>query len=114
MAVRVTPIDLARPLVPVTLGKRYASVWILVKFGPQPLGWIKCSRKTVGAVIPVELLAQLIAETLPLQIMDVARNRAFEVAPGNAAHHRPMISVVVCTREHPDVLQRQLASLGRL
>src|SRR5215212_5676697 len=70
MSVQITQIDLARPLVPVTIAKRHAALWALVKFGPQPLGWIKCGRRAVGSVLTPDALGRLIADALPLQVLD--------------------------------------------
>jgi GT2 family glycosyltransferase len=114
MAARVVQVDLSQPLPAIRTDgpyARYGMLWILVKFGVQPLGWVKCRAKQYGHVITPDLLAGLICDTMWLQVHDAARLRTFE---RTRSPHAPGISVVVCTREHPDVLERQLASLAQL
>src|SRR5437879_2235724 len=102
MAAQILQVDLAQPLPTIRTDRRYTSLWLLVRFGPQPLGWVRCRAKQFGHRITPDLLAQLIAETLYLQVHDAAAHRTFEpVTPTST----PMISVVICTRERPDVLE---------
>jgi len=57
MAARVLQLDLSQPLPTIrTDGRfaRYGMLWILVKFGVQPLGWVKCRAKQYGNVITPE------------------------------------------------------------
>src|SRR5207248_8255388 len=66
MPTQIAQIDLAVPLVPITIEKRYTALWVLVKFGPQPLGWIRCSRRSAGSRVSPDMLSRMIADTLPL------------------------------------------------
>ncbi len=112
MAAKILQIDLAHALPTLRINaRRYDAVWLLVKFGPQPLGWVKFRTHQYGRVLAPDQLAQLLSDQLHLQVHDAARNRAFEPL-SNA--YTPMVSVVVCTREHPDVLERQLNSIALL
>jgi glycosyltransferase involved in cell wall biosynthesis len=111
MAAQILQIDLAQPLPTIRAARRYTSLWLLVRFGPHPLGWVRCPVKRLGHRIKPDLLAQLIAETLYLQVHDAMRLRSFEPV---ASKNTPMISVVICTRERPDVLERQLRSVAQL
>src|SRR5437763_15374173 len=97
----ITQVDLSLPIAPIQPHKRYGSTWVLVRVGRQPLGWVKCARSRFGHMITPDMLHNLISEQLSLQVLDAARRRAFE-EPKEL--HTPGISVVICTREHPDVL----------
>src|SRR4051812_39271081 len=110
MATQISQVDLSRPLEPITLRRGYGALWILVRFGAQPLGWVKCSRTHVGSHLSVDAVGRMVAETLAMPVLDAARRRLFETREAPA--ERPSFSVVVCTREHPDLLARQLASMA--
>ena len=112
MAARVLQVDLAQPLPTLRVSKRYKTLWILVKFGVHPLGWVKCRAQQFGERLVPDLLSQIICDALWLQISDVARERTFERS--KQTRHTPSSSVVVCTREHPELLERQLCSLAKL
>jgi len=88
-------------------------LWILVKFGVQPIGWVRCRCEQFGRQITPDILASLISEALYLQVHDAARKQLGAPRPNNTGKG-PSVSVVVCTREHPEMLERQLASLGNL
>lgn len=114
MAARVLQVDLSIPLAPIPTSERYAALWILVRVGRRPIGWVRVRRAAVGNVITPDMLQGIIAEQLGLQVIDAFRNRQHELPEGTDPSHLPSMSVVVCTREHPDVLERQLHSLMRL
>src|SRR5437899_11658 len=76
MATQIVQIDLAQPLPTIRTGGRYTNLWILVRFGRQPLGWVRCRNKELRHKIMPDLLAQLIAEALYLQVHDAARLRS--------------------------------------
>ena len=111
MAARIFQVDLAHPLPTLRVARRHKLLWILVKFGVQPIGWVRCRARQFGNAISPDLLAQLISDQLYIGVHDAARNRMFDSL---RAKHNPSVSVVVCTREHPDVLERQLESLAQL
>jgi glycosyltransferase involved in cell wall biosynthesis len=113
MAARILQVDLAHPLPALSTSGRYGALWILVKFGPQPLGWVRCSAKRFGKQITPDMLAQMITDTIWLAAHDAARKRSFEPIELKQPTP-PSMSVVICTREHPDVLERQLASVAKL
>src|SRR4051794_17581426 len=111
MAARVLQVDLAEPLAPIRTSPRYSAYWILIRYGRQPLGWARCRRAIVGNVITPDMQASLIGEQLGPQTLDAIRGRAF-LPVANA--QSPSFSIVICTREHPDLLERQLLSMRRL
>jgi glycosyltransferase involved in cell wall biosynthesis len=114
MAARVLQIDLDAPLAPIPTSERYAALWILVRVGRRPLGWVRVRRAAVGAVLTPDMQATLIADQIGLQVIDAYRNRQYELPEDGDRSKLPSMSVIVCTREHPDVLERQLNSLMRL
>src|SRR5687767_8023051 len=114
MAARVLQIDLNAPLAPIPTSERYPALWILVRVGRRPIGWVRIRRAAVGNVITPDMLHAIVAEQLGMQVIDAFRNRMADVPEDADDAKLPSMSVVVCTREHPDVLERQLASLMRL
>jgi hypothetical protein len=114
MAARVLQIDLNGPLAPIATSERYAALWILVRVGRRPIGWLRVRRAAVGAVLTPDMQHQLIADQIGLQVIDAFRNRQYELPEDADDAKLPSMSVIVCTREHPDVLERQLNSLAKL
>ena len=114
MAARVLQIDLDAPLAPIPTSEKYAALWILVRVGRRPIGWVRLRRAAIGAVLTPDMQATLIADQIGLQVIDAYRNRQYENPENGDRSKLPSMSVVVCTREHPDVLERQLNSLMRL
>jgi len=114
MAARVLQIDLNAPLAPIPTSERYPALWILVRVGRRPIGWVRIRRAAVGNVITPDMLHAIVADQLGMQVIDAFRNRLADVPEDADESKLPSMSVVVCTREHPDVLERQLASLMRL
>ncbi len=114
MAARVLQVDLSVPLAPISTSERYAALWILVRVGRRPIGWARVRRAVVGKVVMPDMLQSIIAEQLGLAVIDAFRNRQYELPADGDASKLPSMSVVVCTREHPDVLDRQIQSLMRL
>jgi glycosyltransferase involved in cell wall biosynthesis len=112
MPARILQVDLAHPLPTLRTEGRHRTLWLLVKFGPQPLGWVRCQAKRFGDLITPDLLAGMITDSMWSQAHDVARCRSFEWPATDSS--LPSVSVVICTREHPDVLERQLKSIAQL
>jgi glycosyltransferase involved in cell wall biosynthesis len=113
MPARIVQIDLAHPLPTLQTEGRYRALWLLVRFGPQPLGWLRCQARRFGDYITPDLLAGMIVDTMTVQAHDAARQRSFEWPTVDPAT-LPSFSVVICSREHPDVLERQLRSVAEL
>src|SRR5690349_7508330 len=86
----IVQIDLARqPLPAVRANKGDDTLWMLIRRGATPIGWIRCDAQKFGAHIAPDLLAQLIAEKL---------GHAAVVPAPVASGHEPFISLVVCHR----------------
>src|SRR5687767_8580593 len=103
MAARIFQIDLAEPLPTLRVEGRYNALWLLVRFGPQPLGWVRCPFKRFGDTVSPDLLGGLIGDNLWIQVHDAARNRAFEPSEQEqqataGGRSLPSMSVVICTR----------------
>lgn len=125
MAARIVQIDLAQPLPELRTDRaddgdasaaaavRYDRLWLLVKLGRQPLGWVECAAKRFGRAIAPELLAGLIADAIPSHALDDARERAAQPADASPPHE-PSFSVVVCARRDGPALSRLLGSLAAL
>ena len=102
MAAQIFQVDLAEPFQPLRLKRKYAAAWILVRFNTRPIGWVKLRRPTTGDYITADRLHQLAGEQIGLQVFDALRTES-ATASGKGTY-TPPISVLVCTREHPDVL----------
>jgi glycosyltransferase involved in cell wall biosynthesis len=106
MSLQVIQVDISQPLQPIATSRRHGALWIVVRYGIRPIGMFRVRRNHVGEVFAPDMQRAMISESLGLQVHDVLRNRTFDLP-----QHTPSASVVVCTREHPDVLERQLNSL---
>src|SRR5438045_3464714 len=96
MAAQIVQIDLAHPLPAVRAEPRYTGLWILVRYGPRPIGWVRVRTKPSGETIAPDALAQLVAETLWREVRDVVWHRKPELQP--LPRRTPLISIVICTR----------------
>lgn len=112
MAAQIFQVDLAEPFQPLQLKRKYAAAWILVRFNHRPIGWVKLRRPTTGDYVTADRLHQLAGEQIGLQLFEAIRKESAK--PVTKATYAPPISVLVCTRDHPDVLDRQLQGLSKL
>ena len=106
MAARVLQLDLNAPLAPIPTSDRYAALWILVRVGRRPIGWVRCRRAAVGNVFTPTAHA-LIQSSWGQSSM---HPKPAGELPEDAARAGCLDAVVVC-RGAPEVLERQLASL---
>lgn len=111
MAARVLRVDLTQPLSPIRTSTKYAAYWVMVTFGRRPIGWVKFRRSIVGAVVTPDTLIGLIGDQIGLGFVDAIHHRAHQ---SPELPHQPPVSVIICTREHPDQLLRQLNSVVEL
>ena len=114
MAARVLQVDLTHPLPTIATGERYAALWILVSSAVSRSAGCAPPRRGSASMITPDMLHALIADTIVAAgDRRVPQPRCAVRADTNSGK-LPSMSVVVCTREHPDVLERQLHSLVRL
>jgi glycosyltransferase involved in cell wall biosynthesis len=110
MPYAVFDIDLTDlPDAPLRVGKR-SGAWVFVRVRGTPLGWIKLPPALRSRRLDPQELMREATRHHAVRIMDLLCAHA--EAPD--ASRLPSISVIVCTRDHPDVLRRQLDSLMRL
>lgn len=118
MPIRIAELDLERPIETIALDPDYTGLWLLVRFGRQPLGLLKLERPLTeaerwggrparGYVYERHELWSIVERELGQQLW-LARS----VPPADVP--APPISVVVCTRDRPEPLQHCLAALARL
>jgi len=106
---KVVQVELARGLAPVWTGGRYAVVCALVRHQGVPLGWVDVpcdGRAELGADAMREAIERQLGALLPAVVL----GSAAPPAPGAT----PPISVVVCTRGRPELLDGCLAALAAL
>jgi GT2 family glycosyltransferase len=109
MATRIVQIDLAGEVVPVGGLDGYQYIWIFVRHGRRPLGWVRSPRQAVGQQLLPQTIRMLVADQLGAQVFD-----SLLAGPPAPPKYAPPISVIVCTRDHPQQLHRQLQSLMKL
>ncbi|MFN8222210.1 MAG: glycosyltransferase [Gaiellales bacterium] len=111
---KVVRIDLDRPLEPVVVEPGYRHlVGIAIRRGTY-LGRIVLPAMSV---VPADVLRAAVVRQLPDDVWHVELEQLFhEAVTADDASCRPLVSVsvVVCTRDRPDDLERCLESLGRL
>ena len=110
MPTKVVQIDLAAPILPVEGLAGYQRIWMLVRYGRRPIGWVRCARSITGPTLRPETIRNLVCQQLGLQVWDTLRTGLLPAAPRSA----PPISIIICTRDHPDLLRRQLQSIAKL
>lgn len=122
MGTRIVQVDLAQPLptLQTAADRRHAgALWILVKLGPQPVGWVRCLDpiKQFGDRIGPDQLLKLTNDALSRSIQAAARDHAHApIVPART----PTFSIVICTRAGDGggtttaALERQLESIAKL
>src|SRR5437867_12441066 len=113
MSAHVLQIDLSKPLTAIRPSARHGALWMVIRFGPRPIGWLRWRRAIIGETLTPDVLQGLIADQLGMQVMDLLRNPHLRAEP-DISRYTPRMSIVICTREHPDQLERQLRSIEKL
>lgn len=107
---KVVRVDLELPLRPLEIEERYASALLVVAWHGRVVGQV-----SVPAVspLPADVQRAAIVRRLADAIWRAELERAFHAAVGANVRSRdqPSVSVVVCTRDRPDDLERCLRSL---
>ena len=125
----VLDIELSDPLPTVSAiapdGRRVAQAWMLVRLFTEPLGTLLVNVPEKGlrpgelaAAVDAEIgaalrprLAELGLDALPIDGITPASEPAFLARRREVLADAPHITVVICTRERPDALERALDSL---
>jgi glycosyltransferase involved in cell wall biosynthesis len=97
------------PSGPIRVGRRRGS-WVLLRVRGMPVGWLKFARGERGSCLHPHDIIELANQRYGLRIFELLTARP----PAIPVERLPSISIIVCTRNHPDVLKRQLQSLSRL
>src|SRR5690242_2736416 len=109
MSAQIVQIDLSHPLPGVRAERPHDTLWILIRRGALPLGWIRCDVAKFGGHIAPDLLGQLIAERLAHVSMPIT----VPTTPSIAGHH-PFVSIIICHQGSSAQLQRTLQSIAEL
>lgn len=108
MKYRTEDLDVTRPLAPITLAADESGLGFLVRRGTLPVGYLLREAEP-GATIPSETLTAWIAEELNPALL--AANIADAIRPPVAASESSSLTVLICTRNRPETLERCLQAL---
>ena len=133
--IAVLEVELTRPLESIPLtdpsGRRYVSARVLVRLHTKPLGMVDVVPG-YGGFLPASYAAviwQQLADRINLHLRDDGFPEVVGIGPAGLLGHEappcqarrreilaraPRATVLVCTRDRPDVLGRTLSSLGKL
>jgi len=109
---RTLRVDLARPLMPIDVADRDASVYLVVSHGPAVLGVVLCD----GPLSSECLLAQIegrLGERVAEHLLRLALRRAVLRTPATADPGSPT-TVVIASRHGGEQLQRTAATVASL
>jgi len=112
--IKLATIDLRKPLQPIYVDARYASLFVWVCWGYVPLGMLRVPCESDTRTVSRERLQRAIFQTFGWQLWEEAVAGTLdrlEVPPDQSL---PAISVVVCTRDRALSLQRCLQTLTQL
>ena len=112
-AVRVVQVELARGVGPVWTGGRYAAVQALVRHRGTPVGWVRVpcdGRVELSADVVREAVERQLGPRLPALVYGPAG----QAPPTPPSDELPPITVVVCTRDRPELLDACLTALAAI
>jgi len=92
MPARILQIDLSTPLEPIPVPKRYGALWIVVRWGIRPIGWLRWPCRKLGNIVQPDTLRTLLADALGLQIIHLLRDPSLRDPPPNFT---PSMAVVI-------------------
>lgn len=129
MAIKIFDLELSELPAELWFEPNYKAVWLLVRLRGQLLGYVKLILENghvgrdkiqqelveqLGWRLDAHLVGQLLTdggvEAGDFEQFRAALHRQEEV---NLPNHLPMVSVVICTRDRPESLQRCLTSLSQ-
>jgi GT2 family glycosyltransferase len=112
--IKVVHVSLDEPLAPLPVEERYGEVLLFVERAGRMLGRVSLPALPV---VPPEIQRDAIARELGEQVWQDDFRQALARACGATRRTglpEPTVSVIVCTRDRPDDLERCLASLEQL
>jgi glycosyltransferase involved in cell wall biosynthesis len=108
MALKVLEVELSEQIEPVWGVEGYSGLYILMRYRGRPVGWACLTVRQ--AVVSAEQVREAIVEQLGWEIVPhVLGGAIVPQAAGNTP--LPPVSVVVCTRDRADQLERCLQAL---
>lgn len=114
MLIKFADIDLRKPIQPIYVDKRYSRLFVLVSLGYLPVGLLQLDCHPGLRLFDGDRLKTEILQRLGWQLWEHAvagtLNRLNEISDDQL----PAISVVVCTRDRPLLLEQCLDSLRQL
>lgn len=113
MAIKILEIDIAVKLAPIEVMDTYHQYRILVRIGPQPVGWITVATKG-HSLITILQLHQAIQHQLSWQVKQHAIAASITARGGDSNRAKVPISIVVCTRDRAKQLATCLQYLLEL
>src|SRR3954467_2085691 len=108
MTARVVQIDFSKPLADIPIEPRCPVLMVFFRYGIRPIGRARVYRTQIGSVFTVDMQRRILGQGLGPQVIDAISKR-LHLPP--KIPYSPPISIVICTREHPEQLERQLASM---
>jgi glycosyltransferase involved in cell wall biosynthesis len=111
MPYAIHELELNRPLEPLQLAPDETGVALIVREADDPVGFI-LHRTPPGALLTPDELAPLIVREAGVNI--IARRARLELERSPATGPVPAVTVAICTKDRPDLVERCLTSLGRL
>jgi glycosyltransferase involved in cell wall biosynthesis len=117
MYIKFHQIDLSQPLEPIYVDERYSWLFVVVCWGYRPLKVVRLQCLWDSRTFSADQLRRKVLQACGRQLWESAVAGTLEKLNGDLQDRErelPPISVVVCTRDHPALLERCLESLAQL
>lgn len=114
MLIKFTEIDIAQPLQSIYLDNRYSWVYVLVRWKLCPIGLLHVQCLPYTRVIEAKQLHHQIIETFGWNLWERALSGGLNEINKEKDEYLPPISVIVCTRDRAESLERCLQALKQL
>jgi GT2 family glycosyltransferase len=103
----LTEIELTHPIEPLQIGEDNQGAGIVVRYEDRPIAFFMIPLQS--RVVPIAQLETLLMEHAGVEITTELLRREF--IPAISQKHLPPVTVGICTREHPDYVERAVRSL---
>ncbi|SON53913.1 N-glycosyltransferase [Hartmannibacter diazotrophicus] len=100
-------VDLDAAVEPVAVESNRKGVALEVFRGPRPVGFLMAAHPA-GTVLSAEAISDWIRRDIPEEWSSQPISRQTNIGP------MPTVTIVICTKDHPDLLKRCLEGIGRL